>query len=157
MNASLFLSYFTAVALLSVLAQQGQVWEKKKRGGGWGGSFPVFHLTSVYLYRPLHCVCSNVFIITPRDIQLFADRNALERGHFTFTKHLLVLLPNPVILQCFIFRATGSNDERSKWKDVRPNGAERDEQIESPKTHLIANFWQKIKREEKSGKAKHAL
>lgn len=74
----------------------------------------VFHLTSVYLYRPLHFVCSNMFIITPRDIQLFADRNALEQGHFIFTKHLLVLLPNHVILQCFIFRATGSNDERSK-------------------------------------------
>lgn len=52
-------------------------------------SLTVLHLPPVYLNRALKFVCSNVFSITARDIQLFVDRNALEWGHFTFSKHCL--------------------------------------------------------------------
>lgn len=153
MIASLIVAFFHRCCSAFSVVQQGQLWGKLKKG-----EKKSFNSLSPYLCLSLQGLSMLfVFIVTPRDIQLFADRSALERGHFTFAKHLLLPLPNAVILQCFIFRATGSNDERSKWKDVRPNGAERDKQIESQKTNLIANFWQKNEKEEKSGKAKQAL
>lgn len=105
-----FVFYFISVALLSALHSRSDS-ERKEKSLAQSSALPLFVSTGLPILFVLTCLSS-----LPGICSCLQTEEPLEQGHFTFTKHLLVLslLAKPVILQCFIFRATGSNDERSK-------------------------------------------